>query len=131
MGTRRAGPQPGSLSVWPPHSHFTKALAASTFLLRALTHEPYAPTGTEGAPEALSLGNGSTPKSSPRFFCRSGRVHRPVHCIAVSPWLIAEGSDQSVGAPSSREPLVNRVRSLPKASAAAGSSNPKVFSLVR
>ncbi len=111
------------LSVPSTHSHFTNALASARCLLRALTAEPYAPTGTAGFP-APSSGNGSTPKSSPSAFLTCGSAHRPDHCMAVSPCTKAAGSDQSVGAPSSNDSSAYSCRIFPRTRAAAGSSKP-------
>ncbi len=89
------------------HSHFTNALAASGYSVRALTVEENAPTGSDGPPTVeLSAGHGIMSKSSPIAEAWiAGNVHRPVSWMAVSSLMNEPGSLQSVGAPSSSESL--------------------------
>src|SRR5437763_12799564 len=88
------------MSLLSTHSHFTYALASSTFLPLALTNCDQPPQNVAGVPRPASIGGqGTIPKSSPSAFLIAGIAHRPHHCIAASPVLKAVGSNQSVGAP--------------------------------
>lgn len=75
-------------------------------------------------------GSGTMPKSSPNAFLMPGIAHKPHHCIAVRPWMNADGSNQSVGAPSSSDLLVYSSRIFFRPSTVAGVSKATLWSAV-
>jgi hypothetical protein len=80
-------------------SHFTKFFATVTLAALSDTQALNAPNGTTWRSRgAGSPGTGSTPKSSPCAAMTFGRSHKPPHCIAVSPLMKGEASDQSAEA---------------------------------
>jgi hypothetical protein len=80
---------------------------------------------------ALSAGHGTMPKSSPKASWIFGIAHSPHHCMAASSWVKADGSHQSVGAPSRSDPVSASSRSLRRESFASGVVKPIRLSAVR